>query len=330
MRHIIFFSLFCLNLVTISPEDGMWPFTSSYWEEVTIEELQKITETEININTEDPGGYPALLYAAGLSDDPEIITLLIEKGAEIDKKAGSQWTPLMFAVSSNNNSEISKLLIENGADINAIDARGYTVLMTAASWSSHPAIIRMLLDAGADINSRNPYSHNTALMYAAGWNQNMEIAKLLIEKGSNIETRDNEGRTALMLSAELNKNSDIFFTLMAINADLNKKDIEGRTILMLASAGFNPEIVESLYNEGADIEAYDAAGLSVWDYISQNENMQGSDIFWKMNDLYFEGTWQSIPEVENEQKSTSELESFPTIPSTGINTTESLLKILSN
>jgi len=133
-----------------------------------------------------------------------------------------------------------------------------------------------------------------------------------------------------MLCAELNKNPAIFFLLRANSADLNKRDIEGRTLLMLASAGYNPEIVESLYNNGSDLEAYDAAGLSVWDYISQNENMQGSDIFWTMNDLYYEGMWQTAPDPVNEPESPSESEELPVTPSTGANIAESLLKILSD
>ncbi|MBI9100518.1 MAG: ankyrin repeat domain-containing protein [Spirochaetaceae bacterium] len=334
MRRFAFIILFSTTLFSICGEEGVWPFDSSYWETVTIEELVMISETEIEIDAEDQGGYTALLYGAGLSNDPEVITFLLEKEAEIDKRAGSQWTPLMFAVSSNNNPEISRRLIEGGADVNAVDSRGYTVLMTAASWCGNPEIIKILLDAGADVQTRNPYSHNTALMYAAAWNQSPEITGLLLEYGSNRETRDNEGRTALMLSAEMNQNPAVFFRLMANKADISKRDIAGRTLLMLASAGYNPEIVESLYNKGVELEAYDAEGRSVWDYISQNENMKGSDIYWVMNDLYYDGKWQLAPPIENEPEndaeSVPELNELPELPSTGILTTDSLLKILTD
>ena len=96
MRLIIFFSLILMTLFTINAEDSSWPYTSSYWENVTLEELEKVIENDININAMDRNGYTALLYAAGLSDNPEIITLLIEKEGEIEKQAGKQWTPLMF------------------------------------------------------------------------------------------------------------------------------------------------------------------------------------------------------------------------------------------
>jgi len=88
MRLFAIIILFSSILFSISAEDGLWPFTSSYWKQVTLEELEKVIETDIDINAADTSGYTALLYAAGLSNDPEIITLLLEKDAEIEKHAG--------------------------------------------------------------------------------------------------------------------------------------------------------------------------------------------------------------------------------------------------
>jgi ankyrin repeat protein len=334
MRQFAFIILFSSILFSISADENSWPFTSTYWKNVTLKELKNVIGDDIDIDAVNPGGYTALLYAAGLASDPEIISFLIENHADMEKQAGNKWTPLMFAISTNSNPEVSRRLIEGGADVRAVDGRGYTVLMTAARWNSSTDLIERLIQAGADVNRRNSLTHNTALMYAAGWNQNPSITELLVEKGSGIEIRDNLGRTAIMLSAELNQNPGVFFYLMSAGAETNKKDLEGRTLLMLASAGFNPEVVDSLYENGADIEAYDAAGLSVWDYISQNENMQGSDIFWKMNDLYYEGQWQVAPPIEAEpekdSESIGEFETLPVLPSSEGSITESLLQFLSN
>ncbi|MEC9476508.1 MAG: ankyrin repeat domain-containing protein [Planctomycetota bacterium] len=63
----------------------------------------------------------------------------------------SGWTPLMIAASSfSSTPEIVSLLLEKGAEIEAKDNDGWTPLMSAAGFSKTPEIVTLLLDAGAD------------------------------------------------------------------------------------------------------------------------------------------------------------------------------------
>ena len=50
----------------------------------------------------------------------------------------------------------------------------------------------------------------------------------------------------------------------------------------------NPEVVELLIDAGADVNRKDYVGKTAWDYIKENEDLKGTDVYWKMNDLRFQ------------------------------------------
>ena len=83
------------------------------------------------------------MLAARISSTPEIVQLLLEKGADVNARSTDGRTPLMFAASST--PEIVTLLLEKGAEIEARDNKGMTPLMFAAS----AEIKQLLIDAGA-------------------------------------------------------------------------------------------------------------------------------------------------------------------------------------
>ncbi len=56
----------------------------------------------------------------------------------------------MFAAENNQNPEVIKVLLEAGADVNARTAADKTPLMFAAENNQNPEVIKVLLDAGAD------------------------------------------------------------------------------------------------------------------------------------------------------------------------------------
>ena len=100
---------------------------------------------------------------------PAVVTLLLERGADINARNNNGWTPLHHAVRHNTSAMVT-LLLERGADINARDALGTTVLHHIAR-QSDPATVApaaaFLLDAGADINAQDEQG-KTPLHTAAG------------------------------------------------------------------------------------------------------------------------------------------------------------------
>src|SRR5262249_44544461 len=58
-----------------------------------------------------------------------------------------------------------QLLIEKGADVNKKDIDNNTALMWAA-WYNHPDIVRLLINAGASLDDRDNIDQKTALGHA--------------------------------------------------------------------------------------------------------------------------------------------------------------------
>ncbi|KAI0468009.1 hypothetical protein F4859DRAFT_222325 [Xylaria cf. heliscus] len=99
----------------------------------------------------------ALLLAIQ-TENAEIVQLLIQRGAEVNRPArfGITYTPLQRAA-ERNNVEIVKLLLENGADVNAAPAmlNGATALQFAAI-HGNCQIAMMLIEHGARLDVPPP------------------------------------------------------------------------------------------------------------------------------------------------------------------------------
>jgi len=87
---------------------------------------------------------------------PESVKAAINQGADVngqDPLYGR--TPLMWAAWGNLNPEVISVLLKAGADVNMKDANGCTPLLWAAWGNSNPEVITVLLKAGADAKTKN-------------------------------------------------------------------------------------------------------------------------------------------------------------------------------
>jgi len=108
----------------------------SQYEDALVEAAQKnnikkvrelLSRQDININATNDTGYSALTWASARGNN-EIIPLLIEAGADLNKrKVSEEFTPLTIAASNGELASV-KLLIEAGADINIESGKGLTAL----------------------------------------------------------------------------------------------------------------------------------------------------------------------------------------------------------
>jgi len=106
-------------------------------------------QPKIKVEYQNKHGETPLMFAA-LNNQLELATLLIEKGADINRKG---WTPLHYA-STRGNTSMMRLLIDNSAYIDAESENGTTPLMLAAT-DGTPLSVKLLLEEGADPTLRN-------------------------------------------------------------------------------------------------------------------------------------------------------------------------------
>jgi ankyrin repeat protein len=98
------------------------------------------------VNTKCKHGRTPLHFAAFFSKS-DIVKLFIEKGADVNARDNSNFTPLFYA----RDAGIAELLIKSGAEVNASDGTGYTPLHHAVR-KGDKAVIKMLIENGADAN----------------------------------------------------------------------------------------------------------------------------------------------------------------------------------
>ncbi|PWW74723.1 ankyrin, partial [Tuber magnatum] len=108
---------------------------------------------------------------------------------------GDKITPLHLAARSQD-PDLVKLLLEHGADVDAIDCNQRTPLgQVSLKLNGSPKIAKLLLDRGATVETSD-WSGMTPL-HAACQNGNVEIFRQLIEKGANVKAQDEIGETPL-------------------------------------------------------------------------------------------------------------------------------------
>ncbi len=103
----------------------------------------------IDVNALNPAGESALMLAA-LKGELTGAELLLGRGATVSL-AG--WSPIHYAATGPE-PQLVKLLLDRGADIDAASPNGTTPLMMAAQYGSEESV-KLLLQRGADLARRN-------------------------------------------------------------------------------------------------------------------------------------------------------------------------------
>ena len=137
----------------------------------------------VDVNSYDEYRMTPLLFAVrwGLVD---IVKLLIEEGAEVNKKYYERqfirgWGPIHMAAFKGCQ-DVLQLLIDNGAEVNLVNDEGCAPLHLA-SRSGYKDIVQVLIDRGARVNLAT-HSGQTPLTYAQDY-RHTHVANLIREYG---------------------------------------------------------------------------------------------------------------------------------------------------
>ncbi|KAK3940739.1 ankyrin repeat-containing domain protein [Diplogelasinospora grovesii] len=152
---------------------------------------------EANIETEDDNTRLLLLSVRLWTSRRDAVEgrvkLLLEEGADIEKKDENGRTALSHAVSHCFGKGAVRLLLERGANIHTEDKDGRTPLSHAAAQGGSVAE-----DIETEEKDKTPQSC-TASLHASDWEG---MVQLLLERGADINTGDKDGRTPLSYAAQ--------------------------------------------------------------------------------------------------------------------------------
>ena len=149
----------------------------AYWETATVEDVYSIPDEALLPGNKNG---PVLMWAATSSNNPKVITALVERGANVNEADTGVFsgTPMSAAAGYATNPEIIDTLVGLGADINkVVGSNDKTPLIIAAEINKSPAIIESLIRNGADVNYKD-LTGRTALEQAIRF-KNDEVSKLL-------------------------------------------------------------------------------------------------------------------------------------------------------
>lgn len=219
-------------------------------------------------------GETLLMRAVQLNFNPDVIRILLERGADVNARTESGEVALMKAVQSDTNLKTVQILLEYGGEVNTRNIQGVTSLMYAARYNQNPDVTRALLSHGADVNADTYTSefgfhwnahvrsdrHVSPLVDAARYNCNPEVVIALLEHGVDVGL-DNQGScVALDEAARWNKNPEVTTALLkhlGKTPENEKIKIDPLIIdsaLLAAVENPNPEVVEALLLYGANAQ----------------------------------------------------------------------------
>jgi ankyrin repeat protein len=140
----------------------------------------------------------------------------------------------------NGHTDIVSALLDRGAEVEAKDSIDRTALMIAAR-NGHTDIVSALLDRGAEVEAKDSIDL-TALMLAVQ-NGHTDIVSALLERGADVNAVRRDGTTALMFAA-LKGHAEIVSTLLA-RSDINLKTLDDQ-LNYLSLQNLNKEVSELL------------------------------------------------------------------------------------
>lgn len=271
---------------------------------------------------DENGGRPPLLCAAESRHEPVVRTLL-DAGARVDAAGGEERRTALMAAAGAGDPELVRLLLEKGADPKLRDEAERDALWHAASAGQEQAfqILAPAFSAAereaAEAELRKVVAQRSAAATSAArlidlvHAGQIDAAKRFLAAGlTDPDGFDEEGRTALMIAASLgrrdlmrmliaagvsfeladdpngwtaliyavrseSKSAHLTVSLLATaGADLNHADYDGATPLMHAvdvylardkeDISAFTSLANPLLHLGADVEAEDAEGRTAW------------------------------------------------------------------
>ena len=169
---------------------------------------------------------------------PDIISALIEQGANVRARNKNGATPLVVAVLAAENSRNSgyiPLLLKEGSDAESLTPYGgfdSRPLHIACDVNAHGAVEALLKTSSVNVDARNG-NGQTPLHILCGRNL-VSLIRMLLEANADIDTIDNYGRSPLEEAVRKGCSATVIYLLDSGVSVYNLASPTKRTILMFA------------------------------------------------------------------------------------------------
>jgi len=189
-----------------------------------LETINYFISKGVDINKANNEGLTPLMYAASANPDLETISTLISASKninQVDKKGASA---LALAV-RRNSPEVVKLLIEKGADVNLIDKEGYNLayyLIPTFAQRPEAFEVKLKLLQEKGFNMAATQKNGSSLYHLVLVRNGITLLKRIEEFKVDVNSKDKEGLTPLHKAAMIAKDDSVLKYLISIGA---KKEV---------------------------------------------------------------------------------------------------------
>ncbi|XP_059471305.1 ankyrin repeat domain-containing protein 17 isoform X2 [Neocloeon triangulifer] len=186
---------------------------------------------EINSRTGSKLGISPLMLAA-MNGHTAAVKLLLDMGSDINAQIETNRNTALTLACFQGRHEVVSLLLDRKANVEHRAKTGLTPLMEAAS-GGYVEVGRVLLDKGADVNAPPvPSSRDTALTIAAD-KGHVRFVELLLNRGAQVEVKNKKGNSPLWLAAN-GGHLNVIEMLYNHGADIDSQDNRKVSCLMAA------------------------------------------------------------------------------------------------
>ena len=236
--------------------------------------IQVLLESGANKNKRATENYTPL-HLAVQEGHFEAIKLLLIAGADKDARTHENCFPLHLAIIGGYTESV-KLLLEFGADKNARTHGNYSPLHLAAQ-EGYIEAVKLLLEFRADKDAKDDYDWTP--LHTAVRDGHIEAIKILLEYNADKNARTNINRTPLHLATR-EGHANAVQLLLEFGVNRDAKDNKGCTPLHLASREGHTEVISILVESGANIKALNDLNQTPLDFI---ENPTAKDYFFGLS-----------------------------------------------
>ncbi|CBJ33169.1 similar to ankyrin 2,3/unc44 [Ectocarpus siliculosus] len=202
-----------------------------------------------NIPSDGRGG-KAPVYLLGLScflGRPEMVRLLLQHGASVDKRMRGGETPLQTAIGEGERGIVAQLLAA-GADVNLKTGGSGRTALHKAACQGDVQIIKKVIEGGARLDALDAEEYMP--IHLAADEGNLPALKELVRAGSDPEWRSGALQPPLANACMSGRTKVAKYLLETCNVDAGTADSVGYTPLAISAQGGHVSIVRMLLKRG--------------------------------------------------------------------------------
>jgi uncharacterized protein len=214
----------------------------------------------MDVNAGRDGINMTALMMAVRGCQPEMIRLLLDRGADLGPENSLGYTAMTYAViSSRSWGDYWHVPRPDPRPLELLLAAGGRYGLREAVLLNDVDLARTRLDEGADVDTGEG-TYNGPLLKIAAELGHLDVVDLLLDRRANIEATDDLGQRALMSAARYGR-TEVVRHLLDRGADINAVDWSGQSALSNSAVEGHHGLFDLLLSRGAQRGIVDALAL---------------------------------------------------------------------